>query len=150
MKVTYRKAEKKDAGILIDIYNAAFYDDYIKYGECPAYGRTKEKMELSIINYPKLIIMVEKIPVGVLSFVSSGKGVYSIGCFCILPEYQGMGIGTQAFQHLLTCFDWHRIELITPADKEQNIRFYTQRCGFKIGNKKMDGNVEVISFYMER
>lgn len=150
MKVTYRKAEKKDAGILIDIYNAAFYDDYIKYGECPAYGRTKEKMELSIINTPKLIIMVEKIPAGVLSFESLGKGVYSIGCFCIIPEYQGIGIGTQAFQHFLTCFDWRRIELITPADKEQNIRFYTQRCGFKIGNTKMDGNVEVVNFYMER
>lgn len=100
MKITYRKAEKKDADILIDIYNAAFYDDYLKYGECPAYGRTKEKMELSIINSPKLIIMFEKIPVGVLSFVNSGEGVYSIGCFCIIPKYQGMGIGTLVFHHL--------------------------------------------------
>lgn len=41
--------------MLIEIYNASFYDDYIKYGECPAYGRTRESMESS-----KELIIVEK------------------------------------------------------------------------------------------
>ena len=54
MKIEYRKADIADAELLIDIYNSAFYSDYIKYGECPAYGKTKEMMEKSIINYPKL------------------------------------------------------------------------------------------------
>ena len=42
MKIEYRKADIADAQLLIDIYNSAFYSDYIKYGECPAYGKTKE------------------------------------------------------------------------------------------------------------
>lgn len=42
MKIEYRKADITDAELLIDIYNFAFYSDYIKYGECPAYGKTKE------------------------------------------------------------------------------------------------------------
>ena len=46
--------------------------------------------------------------------------------------------------------DWKRITLETPADKEENIAFYTKKCGFHTGNKEMDGNVEVITFYMER
>lgn len=41
MKIEYRKADVADAELLIDIYNSTFYSDYIKYGECPAYGKTK-------------------------------------------------------------------------------------------------------------
>ena len=45
MMIEYRKADIADAELLISIYNSAFYSDYIKYGECPAYGKTKEMME---------------------------------------------------------------------------------------------------------
>ncbi|WP_187374123.1 hypothetical protein [Murimonas intestini] len=48
MKLTYRKAIKDDSDLLIDIYNASFYDDYVWYGECPGYGKTKEEMESSL------------------------------------------------------------------------------------------------------
>ena len=48
------------------------------------------------------------------------------------------------------CDDWKKVELVTPIDKEENIKFYTERCGFNIGAREMDGNVEVIKFYMER
>lgn len=53
INLRYRKAEKSDAELLVDIYNSAFYDDYIKYGECPAYGRSVEQMESSITVAPK-------------------------------------------------------------------------------------------------
>ena len=51
MKLEFRKASLADAEQLIEIYNTSFYDDYIKYGECPAYGKTKEVMEKSILAY---------------------------------------------------------------------------------------------------
>ncbi|WP_373218412.1 hypothetical protein [Ruminococcus sp. 5_1_39BFAA] len=73
MELSYRKAVKDDANLLIDIYNSSFYDDYVRYGECPAYGKTKEGME-----------------------------------------------------------------------------FYTEKCGFSVANKVMDGNVEVVNFYRNR
>ena len=56
MKLTYRKAEVEDAELLIGIYNASFYRDYLKYGECPGYGKTKEMMTRSITESLKLII----------------------------------------------------------------------------------------------
>ena len=65
--IEFRNAEVSDAELVVDIYNAAFFDDYVKYGECPAYGRTKEEMEQSIIDYPKFIILNESKPVGVIS-----------------------------------------------------------------------------------
>ena len=120
MELSYRKALKGDAPLLIDIYNSSFYDDYIRYGECPAYGRTKEKMEQSIAEFPKYIIIKDNIPVGVLSFEDKGNETYYLGCLCVIPEYQGMGIGTQTFSYMQSvCPGWKEISLITPADKEQ-------------------------------
>ena len=46
--------------------------------------------------------------------------VYEVGCLCVLPEYQGKGIGTQAIRFVKTFYeDWKRITLVTPADKKK-------------------------------
>ena len=151
INLRYRRAEKSDAEQLIDIYNSAFYDDYVRYGECPAYGRTVEQMENSIESFPKEIVFCDNTPVGVISIEEKGEGIYYIGCLCVIPEYQGKGIGTQTFSHLLSVYpDWKKFILITPADKEENIRFYTEKCGFKLDGTSMDGNVKVVKFIKER
>lgn len=151
MDIEYRMADINDAELLINIYNAAFYSDYVKYGECPAYGKTKEIMEKSIIEYPKFIILCEGKAVGAISCKEIEKGIYDIGCLCVIPEYQGMGIGTKSFQFALSYYeDWEKFTLITPADKEENIRFYTEKCGFHIESAEMDGNVKVVRFLKER
>lgn len=151
MELSYRKAVKDDANLLIDIYNSSFFDDYVRYGECPAYGKTKEGMEFSIRNFTKYLIICDHIPVGAISFDKKEGGHYYLGCLCVIPAYQGKGIGTKAFQYMLSvCPDWKKITLITPADKEQNIKFYTEKCGFSVANKVMDGNVEVVNFYRNR
>lgn len=151
MQLKYIKAIKQDAELLISIYNAAFYEDYMRYGECPAYGRTKKLMEVSVEVFPKYIIYADERPVGVISFEDKGDGKYYIGCLCIIPKYQDKGIGTHAFKYMMSvCSDWKEITLITPADKKKNIKFYTQKCGFSIGAKAMDGDVEVVKFYRRR
>ncbi|OPJ60578.1 GNAT family N-acetyltransferase [Clostridium oryzae] len=151
MSLKYIKAKKEDADMLIEIYNASFYDDYIKYGECPAYGRTRESMEASIEKFPKLIIYSDDIPVGVISIANRGKGEYYLGCLCVIPQYQSKGIGTQAVKYMLDYYtDWRKVTLITPADKKENINFYIKRCGFMIDGTDIDGNVKVVRFLMER
>ncbi len=148
--IEYKKAEIEDAALLIDIYNAAFYADYLRYGECPGYGRSIDSMESSIIKSSKHLIYYDRKPVGAISFEKRGEGEYYLGCLCVIPEYQGKGIGTKAFHYLLGIYsDWKRIELVTPVDKEENIKFYTEKCGFSLGNIHMDGNVKLIEFYME-
>lgn len=151
MKIEYRQAAIEDAELLIGIYNASFYSDYIKYGECPAYGKKKEEMELSIKKGAKYIIICDDIPAGVIGFDKKEKGDYYLNCLCIIPEYQGKGIGTQAFRYMLSIYpDWKRITLVTPADKEQNIKFYTEKCGFNLADRERHGNVEVVNFYRNR
>ena len=62
-----------------------------------------------------------------------------------------MGIGTQTFSYMQSvCPGWKEISLITPADKEQNVKFYTEKCGFNISGREMDGNVEAVRFIMKR
>jgi ribosomal protein S18 acetylase RimI-like enzyme len=136
MPLKFRKAVKEDAELLLDIYNAAFFDDYVKYGECPGYGMSKEKMESSILYFTKYIVMYNDTSVGVISFEHKDSGFYYLSCLCIIPSYQGKSLGTQAFQYMLSvCTDWKKIVLVTPADKIANIQFYTEKCGFLQGKE---------------
>lgn len=151
MQLCYKYAKKEDANLLIDIYNKSFYEDYLKYGECPGYGRTKKQMELSIENFPKKIIFSDNYPVGVISVENKGSGEYYLGCLCVIPEYQNKGIGAQVVKYLLeNCTDWKKITLVTPADKESNIYFYTKKCGFIIEGTELDRNVKVVRFLLKR
>lgn len=147
----YKSADISDADILIDIYNSAFYDDYIRYGHCPAYGHSRESMEQSIRDYPKTIAYDNERAVGVISVKAEGAGKYYIGCLAVKKEEQGHGIGTLLMKHFLSEHpDWKEITLVTPKDKEQNIRFYTERFGFKITGEDDDGAVTVLWFKLSR
>lgn len=150
MNITLRKATEVDAALLIELYNAAFYADYLRYGECPAYGRTPEQMEQSIRQYPKLIAYAENEAVGVISYRDCGEGEYCIGCLCVIPKYQGRGIGTRLFGQLYEGTPGLRaVSLVTPADKTENIRFYTEKCGCRITGTHMDGGVSVVELRRE-
>ena len=151
MKIEYRQAVIEDAELLINIYNSSFYDDYLRYGSCPGYGKTKEMMEESIEEYPKYIILCDNEAVGCVSCKKLEAGVYEVGCLCVVPEYQGKGIGTQAIRYVKTFYeDWERLTLVTPIDKKENVKFYTEKCGFQIESTERDGDVELVRFVAEK
>lgn len=147
----YKCADISDADVLVEIYNSAFYDDYIRYGQCPAYGRTRENMEQSVKDYPKIIAYDQDRPIGVISYKEEGPGKYFIGCLAVLKEEQGRGVGTQLLKHFMSEHpDWNELTLVTPKDNERNIRFYTERFGFKITGEEDDGKVTVLWFRLSR
>ena len=151
MELFYKNADINDAETLIDIYDSAFYDDYILYGECPAYGRSVENMEQSVQEFPKAIAYDQGKAVGVISYKPEGAGKYYIGCLAVKKEEQGKGIGTALMRHFLDEHpDWNEITLVTPCDKEQNIRFYTERFSFDITGEENDGHVKVLWFRLSR
>ena len=151
MKIEFRPAVTEDAEMLVDIYNASFYADYVRFGTCPGYGQTPEMMEASISKSLKHIILCDDEPVGCVSCINLGEGVYEVGCLCIIPEYQGKGIGTQAMRFVKTFYeDWKVLTLVTPIEKKENVKFYTEKCGFRIESTERDGNVELYRFVAER
>ena len=151
MTIEYRKAEPEDAGLLVNLYNAAFYSDYRRFGTCPGYGKTVGMMEASIREHPKYIILCDQKPVGCVSCKKLETGVYEITCLCIVPAYQGRGLGTGAVQFVKTLFaDWAKLTLVTPLEKKENVKFYTEKCGFRIASVETDGNVELARFVLER
>ena len=143
----YKRADISDAETLIDIYNSAFHDDFIRYGQCQAYGRSKENMEQSIREYPKVIAYEQGKAVGVISYKAEGPGKYYIGCLGVVKEAQGNGIGTSLMNHFMSEHpEWNELTLVTPKDNERNIRFYTGRFGFEITGEETDGGVTVFWF----
>ena len=151
MKIEYKPAVIEDAELLVNIYNASFYDDYVRYGSCPGYGQTKEMMEESIGKYLKHIILCDNEPVGCVSCIDLKNGVYEVGCLCVIPEYQGKGIGTNAIQFVKAFYKgWKKLTLVTPIDKKENVKFYTEKCGFRIDSSERDGSVELVRFVAER
>lgn len=151
MEIEYRKAALADAELLVDIYNSAFYSDYARFGECPAYGKSKAAMEKSIAEYPKLIILYDSEPAGCVSCKKIADRIYEIGCLCVVPKFQGKGIGTQAVKHITSLYkDAEKFTLITPMEKKENVKFYTEKCGFKIMSTETDGSVKVARFVLEK
>ena len=151
MTLEFRKANIEDAELLISIYNASFYSDYVRYGACPGYGKTKEMMEESIRYYPKHVILCDNEPVGCVSCKKLEHGVYEIGCLCVVPAFQHNGIGMQAIQFIKTSYgDWERLTLVTPVDKRENVTFYTERCGFTLVSTERDGDAERARFDLDR
>ena len=149
--LVYKCADISDADVLVKIYNSAFYDDFIRYGQCPAYGRSRENMEQSVKDYPKIIAYDQGRPIGVISYQEEGPGKCYIGCLAVLKEEQGRGIGTQLLKHFMSKHpDWNEITLVTPKDNERNIRFYTERFGFEITGEEDDGKVTVLWFRLSR
>ena len=151
MELIYRNANLNDVDVLIDIYNSAFYDDFIRYGQCQGYGRSKESMEKSVKDYPKILAYDGDKAVGVISFKEEAPGKYYIGCLAVLKEYQGKGIGTALMNYFMDVHpDWDELTLVTPKDNERNIKFYTGRFGFDIVGEEDDGVVTVLHFKLSR
>ena len=151
MKIDFRQAAIDDAGLLVEIYNASFFSDYQRFGACPGYGKTVGMMEESIRLYPKHIILCDGKPVGCVSCHPCGPHEYEIGCLCVIPDYQGKGIGTQAVRFVQNCYDdWKRLTLVTPLSKHENIRFYTEKCGFRIVGTEKVGDTELARFLIKK
>ena len=129
----YRKAETEDAEMLVNIYNASFYSDYRRFGACPGYGKTIEMMEASIRDNPKYIILCDNKPVGCVSCKMQEMRVYEITCLCIVPEYQGKGIGTALLETLCEESEkagyWSLYSAILSNNKS-SIALH-QKCGFR-------------------
>lgn len=131
MDFIIRKAEEADALDIVNARSRSFYDDYVKFGECPGYQIPVEEMKLSIHKSDIYVIEADGKIIGDISVHQpSPEGCYWIGCVEILPEYQNYGIGSKALQEIFHKYpDAKKWQLDTPVQRERNCHFY-EKLGF--------------------
>lgn len=88
MKLEYRHATVADAELLIEIYNASFYSDYMKYGECPGYGKTKEAMEKSIVNGLNFLCYATENPSAVFHAIKQKKEYMKSAVYVLFRSFK--------------------------------------------------------------
>ena len=149
MKIEFTKATIDDVDKLIDVQNQSFYADFVKYGECPGYNRSKESMTNNVLNKITYKIICNHQIVGDIIIRDNHDSTYFLGGLCVIPDYENKGIGQEAMKFIESQFpnatSW---TLETPADKIKNHYFY-KKAGYTIVKEYMAGSVKIVLFKKE-
>lgn len=136
LDIKLEKVKVKDSHELLAIQKKCF-EKYVRiYGEFDSnpYNMTLHRMEFNIKyhlgDYQK-IMLNDQIIGGIFGFKLEDEGVWQLGQFYILPEYENKGLGTQAINMY---FDMHQDVKTWYADtilqESNNMKFY-KKIGFE-------------------
>ncbi len=146
MEIKFERATIDDVEALINVRNKSFYADYLKYGECPGYNISKEKMINSVLNKISYKIVCDNQIVGNISVRDNQDNTYYLSCLCVIPDYENKGIGKEAIRFIESEFPNATLwTLETPADKIGNHYFY-KKAGYSIIKEYLDGSVKIVLF----
>lgn len=134
MNIEFKLAEKADIKSLIEVQNRSFKDDYIAYGECPAYNETEEAISRQIDNSIVYKILKDNEIVGDIIIRQKENHNYYLRVITVIPECQNLGIGQRALKFIEKAHpDAAQWDLITPFKSYRNHYFYE-----KMGYVKID------------
>ncbi|MDP4093503.1 MAG: GNAT family N-acetyltransferase [Bacillota bacterium] len=128
--IVFERACKDDAPGLIEARNKSFFDDFIKFGECPGYNIPLDVMK-QMIEYVNIYkIKIRNIIVGDISVHRMEDGLFRIGCLEVIPGFQNKGIGSRTVAFIEKKFPQAREwSLETPVQNYRNCCFY-EKLGF--------------------
>ncbi len=131
MNLVLQRAVEEDAQSIINARDKSFYDDYVRFGECPGYHKTPEQMRGTIRKADVYRILIDGKMVGDVSVHQpSEDGSQWIGCLEIIPEYQNNGIGSEVLRTIFNLYpETQKWELETPVQNKRNCHFY-EKAGF--------------------
>jgi len=148
MKIRFEPATLWDVEEMIALHNQAFARDWEEHGFCPGYGHTPETMAGLLLTCQALRILDGEKAVGCLLYREVGKEDYYLESLCVIPSYQGKGVGRLAMDYITRLHPKaRRWALMTPADNEANQAFY-RRLGFAVTKTLEDGGRTMVR--MER
>lgn len=150
MELSFVRMQRKDAQTVKRVRDAAFYEDFLRYGVCPGYGKSVAHFA-NAVGEPhayRYLIWAQGEAVGSIGVQEMGEGRYFLSCLCVVPQWEHQGVGRAALHFLDREFpDAVHWALETPADKVRNHRFYAGH-GYKITQYLRDGTVDIVR--MER
>jgi ribosomal protein S18 acetylase RimI-like enzyme len=146
MNITIEKAILSDASKLIEVQNASFEEDVIRYSECPAYNESLEKMQEMIKTLLVYKIMANGEIIGDLIIRRCLNKEYYIRVLSVIPEYQNKGVGAETLDYIFKAYpDALKWTLITPKTSIRNCYFYEklgfQKVGEEVKSEKLTLNV---------
>ncbi len=134
MSILIKKANKNDIKELIEVQNKSFYDDYVSYGECPAYNESETEMAEYIDTCIVYKIILDNKIVGDIIIRKQENNSYYLRVISIIPECQSLGIGSIAIKFIEKEITDAKVwELITPFKSYRNHHFYEKLGYTKIG-----------------
>lgn len=137
MNITLENAVEADAEKIISIRNECFYDDFIKFGECPGYNIPLEHIEKRIREGHLYTILVDNEIIGDISVQVLDTGIHWIGCVAVAKKYQNKGIGSFAMKQIEALYSGALIcQLETPLSNIRNCHFY-EKLGYKVIDTKI-------------
>lgn len=149
MNLQFERATIEDVDRLIEVQNLAFYQDYVKYGTCPGYGHTQERMASIITAAQDYKIVCDGVLVGNIIVRELESGCFRLSGLCVIPAYENRGIGQQALRFIEREFPQARLWCLdTPADKYRNHYFY-EKMGYVRAGEQVDGTVTLIMYEKE-
>lgn len=148
MNLNLQRALEEDAQSIVDARNQSFYDDYVRFGECPGYHITPDEMRETIREADVYRILVDGKMVGDVSVHRpSDDGSRWIGCLEIIPEQQNGGIGSETLQAVFDCYpETKKWELETPVQNKRNCHFY-EKAGFHGTRETVHSNLLTLRTY---
>jgi RimJ/RimL family protein N-acetyltransferase len=149
MNLILQRAVEEDAPSIIRARDQSFYDDYIRFGECPGYHNTPEIMRDTIRKADVYRILVDGKMAGDVSVHQpSENGSQWIGCLEIIPEYQNGGIGFETLRAVFERYpETKRWELETPVQNKRNCHFY-EKAGFRGTKETVHSDLLTIRTYV--
>jgi N-acetylglutamate synthase and related acetyltransferases len=136
MNLVIEKACVDDALKLVEARNKSFYDDFVKFGECPGYNNSVDDMKQRIQDSLLYKILADGEIIGDASIQQREDGFYWIGCLEIIPEYQNKGVGSRVLSYIQGRFpEAKRWGLDTPVQDIRNCCFYEKMGFVKVDEK---------------
>lgn len=131
MNITLEMATEEKLAEIIKIQKEVFYDDYVKYGVCPAYTETIEGLK-DYLDKKQLIYLIKDSDeiLGDIIINIEDKEFYNLEVIGIKKSFQGKGIGKIVFKLLEEKHKDKNWILYTPKDKIENHIFY-KKVGYE-------------------
>ena len=132
MELRFEPATLWEVEEMIEVHNLAFARDREEHGFSPGYGHTPQTMAGLILTCQSYFIREKDRTIGALLYRQTGEDALCLESLCVIPSYQGKGVGHQAMQYLeqlhsrTSCWT-----LTTPAEAKDNQEFY-RRQGFSV------------------
>ena len=141
-------ATPADFDILRDIGHQAFEEDKLAYGQGPdIYENPDFLRPLLAEDGVVRKLMAGDTPIGLtVTFMRTPTSCW-LGCLCLLPTWQGRGLGGQALRLLEAAYpDVCQWALDTPAANPRNRHFY-EKAGYREIERNMtDEGLELVVF----